>query len=375
LGAGVKAHAHEAPAGMLAGPALLTLLSVVLPLGLLPATERFLMPAVQAIAGEGAAISLYLIPSEIGVPLILSLGALLIGAALTYFEPRIVAAPSPLPTWLKGDVIYDAAIDGMLRGATSFTRRVQNGKLRTYITWAVCALIAVVAPPLALYGFNGLTLPTLAGVAPFEFVVALLIPMGAFATVTARSRLGAIIASSVVGAMVALFFVIYSAPDLALTQLLVETLLTVFLLLVFAVLPVRFERLSSPPARMRDGLIAGALGLTIAGIAFAASSSAQFPSISQAFRAQSQPLGFGDNVVNVILVDFRAFDTLGEIVVLFAALLGIYAMLRLRPASEPRLSDDRPAPPRDQAVPAPAVLAPAGRLLAPEEAAAAGDDR
>ncbi len=339
-GSGMKEHVHEAPAGMLLGPALLTTLSVVLPLGLLPATATLLQPAVNAISNEGAKISLYLLPSQIGLPLILSMTALLIGAVLTRFEPQIVAAPSPLPPWLNGDRIYDAAVDGVLRGATIFTRTLQNGKLRSYMTWAVLTLVVVVAPPLALFGFGGLALPTLDGVEPFEFVSALLIPIGIVATLNARSRLGGIIAASFVGLMVAFIFVIYSAPDLALTQLLVEILTTVFLVLLFAVMPASFERLSSPSERSRDGLIAVVAGMVIAGGAFAASSVTQVPNISAAFRTESQSQGFGDNVVNVILVDFRGFDTLGEIVVLFTALLGIYAMLRLRPVADPTRDDE-----------------------------------
>jgi len=366
-GSGMKEHVHEAPAGMLVGPAILTAFSVVLPLGLLPATGTLLQPAVNAISSEGAKISLYLFPSEIGLPLILSMTALLIGAVLTRFEPQIVAAPSPLPPWLNGDRIYDAAVDGVLRGATAFTRTLQNGKLRSYMTWSVLSLVAVVAPPLVLFGFNGLTLPSLDGIEPFEFISMLLIPIGVIATLQARSRLGGIIAASFVGLMVAYIFVIYSAPDLALTQLLVEILTTVFLVLLFAVMPASFERLTSPSERSRDGLIAVIGGLVIAGVAFAASSSTQLPGISQAFRAESQSQGFGDNVVNVILVDFRGFDTMGEIVVLFIALLGIYAMLRLRPGADLG-RDDEETPVQPASAEAPALQG-NGRPTPDEQAA------
>ncbi|HMQ35268.1 MAG TPA: DUF4040 domain-containing protein, partial [Chloroflexaceae bacterium] len=352
LGAGVKAHAHEAPAGMLAGPATLTAISVVLPLGFLTPTAGLLAPAVQAIGGAEAKISLYLFPSEIGLPLVLSMVALLVGAALSRFLPQIVGMASPLPPWLNGDRIYDAAIDGMLAGATGFTRLVQNGKLRIYMMWSVLSLVAVVAPPLVLYGLSGLAVPSLEGVGAFELVAALLIPVAVLAVIRARSRLGAIIAASIVGLMVAFLFVIYSAPDLALTQLLIETLSTVFLVLVFAVLPVGFARLSPAATRVRDGLIAAVVGLTMAGVSFAASSSTALAPISAAFRAESLSEGQGYNVVNVILVDFRGFDTLGEITVLFTALLGIYMMLRLRPETDPERTD-RPQTAQPQAISAP----------------------
>jgi len=172
-------------------------------------------------------------------------------------------------------------------------------------------------------------------------VTALLIPFAVLATIRARSRLGAIIVAGVVGTMVSFIFVIYSGPDLALTQLLIEVISTVFFLLVFAVLPASFERLSSSATRVRDGVIAVAIGATMAAFTWIASSSTGFPSISAVFKAEALTEGKGENVVNVILVDFRGFDTMGEITVLFIALLGIYAMLRLRPESDPTIADMR----------------------------------
>ena len=341
LGSGVKPKAHEAPLGMLVGPGALTLLSVALPFGLLPALSGLLQPTVQAIAGAGTKIELYLIPSSVGLPLILSVVILGVGILLARFTGRIAALPSPLPRWLNGDTLYDGAISALLGGATSLTRLLQNGRMRSYMLWSLLALVAAVLPPLALYGLGGLPPPTLAGVAPYELVIPLLIPVGVLATLTARSRLGAIIAAGIVGAIISLLFVIYSAPDLALTQLLIEVIATVFFLLVFALLPSAFERLSPRSTRVRDGLVATLVGLTMAGVTYAAASSTAFPSISALFKAEALSVGKGANVVNVILVDFRSFDTMGEITVLFIVLLGIYAMLRLRPTTDPGTTDDR----------------------------------
>jgi multicomponent Na+:H+ antiporter subunit A len=337
-GAGIKQHAHEAPLAMLVGPGVLTLLSVALPFGLLDPLERLLLPAVQAVGGAEASIGLYLIPS-LGLPLLLSVIAIALGVALARFAPAIARMRSPLPPWLSGDAAYDGAVSGMLAGATRFTRAIQNGRMRSYLLWSMLALVAAVLPALLLWGLNGVALPSLAGVQPYELVTALLIPVGVLATITARSRLGAIISAGIVGAMVAFLFVIYSAPDLALTQLLIEVIATVFFMLVFALLPPAFERLSGPRTRMRDGLVAAVVGITMGSVTYAAASSQAFPSISGAFRAESLAEAFGANVVNVIIVDFRGFDTLGEITVLFIALLGIFAMLRLRPEADPTLAD------------------------------------
>lgn len=356
-GVGVNAEVHEAPTGMLAGPGLLTLLTVALPLGFLPLLEELLAPAVRAVGGLGTEIDLYLIPASFGLPVILSIIAIGGGLLLTRIEGRLVSMRSPLPAWLNGDRIYDATVNGLLDGTTAFTRVVQNGRLRTYLLWSILALVAAVLPPLALYGLADLQLPSFAGIAAYELVAALLIPVGVLATVTARSRLGAIIAAGIVGAMVAFLFVIYSAPDLALTQLLIEVIATVFFLLVFAVLPPAFEKLSPRRTHLRDLIVAAVLGITMAGVTYVAASSTELPRISATIAAESLSEGFGANIVNVILVDFRGFDTLGEITVLFAALLGIYAMLRLRPISDPtpmaQRGDSRePAPTRHVDTPA-----------------------
>jgi multicomponent Na+:H+ antiporter subunit A len=322
-------HVHEAPFGMLLGPAVPASLSLLLCLGFLPMVSELLAPAAAAVAGEKVKVELALWEG-INTALILSASAILLGLVLTRFERRLETTPSVLPGWLNADKIYDAAVSGMLNGAAAFTRVVQNGKMRSYITNSLLVLLAMVGMPFLLFGLNGLALPSFAGVRFYEVFAALLIPIGVFGAIRARSRLGAIISVGIVGAMVSLFFVLFSAPDLALTQLLVEVLSTVFLLLVFAVLPARFTYHSTRLSRVRDGIIASFVGLLMGGLAFVAATSTQFESIAPYFMAESLHKGKGANVVNVILVDFRGFDTMGEISVLFIAVVGIYGMLRLR---------------------------------------------
>lgn len=334
-------HVHEAPIGMLIGPGIPTTLSLVFCLGLLPLVSAFLAPAAAAIAGESFKVELKLWEG-VNLALILSVTAIVTGAVLTRFERQLVAAPSLLPVWLNADRIYDATIDGLLNGATALTRVMQNGKMRIYITVTLLFLLFLVGTPFVLYGMTGLQFPALTDIQPYEVIAAMLIPVGVLAAIMARSRLGAIIAVGIVGAMVSLFFVLFSAPDLALTQLLIEVLSTVFLLLVFSVLPARFQTLSSRSTRIRDATIAVAIGLLMGGITFAAATSEQFARIAPYFMQTSLPEGKGANVVNVILVDFRGFDTMGEITVLFIAVLGIYGMLRLRPRQNVARKEPKP---------------------------------
>jgi multicomponent Na+:H+ antiporter subunit A len=127
----------------------------------------------------------------------------------------------------------------------------------------------------------------------------------------------------------ALVFVIYSAPDLAMTQVMVETLSVIVLVLVFARLP-RLVRRSRSATRIRDLVLAGALGLAMALMVLASASVELDAPASSYYRSASVPEAKGRNVVNVILVDFRALDTLGEIAVVAVAGLGVAALIGWR---------------------------------------------
>ncbi len=147
---------------------------------------------------------------------------------------------------------------------------------------------------------------------------------------THRYRLISLLMLSVVGLFVALTFARFSAPDLALTQLSVEVVTMILLMLALFFLPQKTPPESSPLRNVRDMLLAGSLGLVIASLNYAVMTRETL-SISSFFVENSKPGGGGYNVVNVILVDFRGFDTLGEITVLAIAGLAIFKLLnRLR---------------------------------------------
>jgi multicomponent Na+:H+ antiporter subunit A len=132
---------------------------------------------------------------------------------------------------------------------------------------------------------------------------------------------------------VALTFLVYGAPDLAMTQFMTETLTVILFVFVFYHLP-RFGRLSSRLARWRDLAIAAAFGTMMTALVLAATAIPLDSSLQEFYAQNSRPLGHGRNVVNVILVDFRALDTLGEITVLSVAAIGVFALLRLRPRKD-----------------------------------------
>jgi multicomponent K+:H+ antiporter subunit A len=183
---------------------------------------------------------------------------------------------------------------------------------------------------MTLIGSNGLTpidWPTAIGAAILIFCT--------LATVyVRRERLISLIMLSVVGLFVSLTFARLSAPDLAMTQISVEVVTIVLLMLALFYLPSWTPSEDPKPLHLRDLTIAGVAGLGMAAVTVAMLTS-PFSSISDYFIENSKPGGGGTNVVNVILVDFRGFDTLGEITVLAIAALGIYAMLRNRELQAP----------------------------------------
>lgn len=223
--------------------------------------------------------------------------------------------------------VYDRLLAGLIALARGITRALDSGSLtRMLVLFFTSAVV------LGAAGFLDARLP-LTGTRPLLAVdgVSLMLAMGmaaaAIATVLLhRERLASLIVMGAVGLVVALIFVKFSAPDLALTQLAVEVVTVVLLLLALYFLPQTSPAESSGARRLRDGLLALAAGGGAAALAWAVMTR-PYETIAGYFLDKSLPEGGGRNVVNVILVDFRGFDTLGEITVLALAALGIYAML------------------------------------------------
>ncbi len=227
--------------------------------------------------------------------------------------------------------VYDRLLLGMFALAGGITRALDTDSLQRMLALFVAASLVLGAAGLLPAGVD----PTGGRVGLPVDGVSLTAALGLVAACTAvvllhRQRLVALVLTGAVGLVVALIFVKFSAPDLALTQLSVEVVSVVLLLLALYFLPQTGPAESGPARRARDGLLALAAGGG-AGLLAWAVLTRPYETIAGYFLEKSLPEGGGANVVNVILVDFRGFDTLGEITVLAMAGLGIYAMLeRLR---------------------------------------------
>lgn len=320
-------HIHEAPAAMWAGgmiPAALGLLCGLAPALAEPAAAGAWRAIDPLAAGGHLHLALF---HGFNLTLLLGTATLAAGAAGYFARGRLRELGERLsPAARFGPAsAYAGLLEGTLRFAAWQTRRLQNGKLRFYVMAVVLAALALTGLPLVSQ-LGSLPPPRIGTFHVHEAAIAAVIVLAALAAVGARSRLQAVAALGAAGLGVSVLFALMGAPDLAMTQLAVETLLVVLLVLVFHHLP-DFTARTPPKGRARDASIALAGGALMAALVYVAGSTPN-DSIAGYYLENSLKLAGGRNVVNVILTDFRALDTLGEITVLAAAALGVYALLR-----------------------------------------------
>jgi multicomponent Na+:H+ antiporter subunit A len=278
-----------------------------------------------ASASAGADVHLALWPGW-NAPLLLSAVTLAGGALVIAFDHRIqraLAIGRNIPT---GEDAYVALLDGLAAVARRVTGVVQSGSLPVY-AGVVLATVAV------LPGFVLVTRVDWPGWGavfdtPANVPIAALLVVAAVGAATVRRRFSAAVILGAAGYAMAALFVVHGAPDLALTQAAIETLSTVLFVLVLRRLPEGFERQSSARRRVLRLGIAALVGSMVFVFALVAAGSRTAPPVSSEMVARSVPDGGGRNVVNVILVDFRGLDTMGEITVLAAASIGAVALAR-----------------------------------------------
>jgi multicomponent Na+:H+ antiporter subunit A len=205
---------------------------------------------------------------------------------------------------------------------------LQNGYLRVYLLIVISTTLGLAG--FALFGRAKLTRPqTPLDVRSYEWIIAAVILGATIATARTLSRLTAVAALGVVGFGIALIYILYGAPDLAKTQFAVETLTVVLFVLVLYRLP-RFGDYTGKSERARDLVVALAAGGFMTALLLAVVAVPRDSRLAAFFAENSASLAKGRNIVNVILVDFRGLDTLGEITVLSVAAIGVFALLRLR---------------------------------------------
>ncbi|WP_339079370.1 monovalent cation/H+ antiporter subunit A [Pseudomonas sp. TMP9] len=351
---------HEPPRYMKVPVEILVFLCLLV--GIVPAYTVAPLLAAAATATLGGELPTYSLAiwHGLNLPLLMSFIALFGGVLIYVLRQSLFRWYAGLPG-VDAKLIFERGIVLLLNLCSAVTRWLENASLQRYLALLLAAALVVVTQGLS-------SLPQIRG--PLELgaidgITALglgIMALAALVTVIFhRQRLVSLLMLSVVGLMVALAFARFSAPDLALTQLSVEVVTIILLMLALFFLPAHTRVESSSLRALRDFILAVGSGLMVAMLAFAVLTR-PYDSISGFFLENSKPGGGGTNVVNVILVDFRGFDTLGEIVVLAIAAVGILALLDGLRLIQPQVDAQGRNWARDRH---PLVLATLSRVLLP----------
>lgn len=320
----------EVPPGMYLGPVVLGIAGMFAVIFPFMKTELLLGNAAIIISKEavGWKLSMW---HGITLALCLSAFTLLFGWIVYRFHETLFNKWSKWFNKLEKfgpEALYNLSLKALIRFAEKLTSIVQNGFLRFYIMTILASFIIFIV--FTIYHFNLFEFNfSFEGIEVYEILLAMLVTTAIIFVARAKSRLIAVVILGVVGYGVALFYAIYGGADLAMTQFLIETLTVVVFVYILSKLP-GFTTLSSRLQRWRDILIALAGGATITTVMLLTTNYPLVSELKGYFGENSYLLGKGKNVVNVILVDFRAMDTFGEITVLAIASLGVFALMRLK---------------------------------------------
>lgn len=233
------------------------------------------------------------------------------------------------PQALTLNQLYNVSLEGMESASKKVTNRYMTGSIRTYLIYIFSFLILVTGG--SLFFTNGLSIDSSndSSISSYEVVIIFGMIVSILIILFAKSRVTSVIALGVLGYLVALLFVIFRAPDLALTQLVIETVTAALFLLCFYFLPELRREFNRLHFKMTNFIISIGVGAIVTLMALFVNNENLFESISRYFE-NAYSLAGAKNIVNAILVDFRGIDTMLEILVLCISGLGVYTLIKLQ---------------------------------------------
>ena len=328
----VKREVHEAPAGMLISPVILASFVIIIFFYPNILSEYLLKPALVSVLPM-----LYLEQINVEISawhgwnteLFMTIGVVVFG---TILYKTVKHWGKPLVSMLNVlslNDLYDRTFELLESGSNRATKRYMTGSIRTYFLYIFAFFAAVLNGALLLLHGVQFDFSNNRPVELFDVGLAVAIVAGAITVLLTNNRIAAIVALSLVGYLVTMFYVIFRAPDLALTQMVVETVTTVLFLLCFYFLPKMKRTMEKVRFKAVNLFISIAAGLTVTVLALSSNSHKLFDSISFYYNDAFELAG-AKNIVNAILVDFRGFDTMLEISVLVISGLAVYTFIRLR---------------------------------------------
>jgi multicomponent Na+:H+ antiporter subunit A len=313
--------AHDAPVSLWFGPAVLAGAGLILglfpplmsdPIALASASVTGTVPMVNLVLWHGFTVTL-------------ALSALTLTGSAVLFTYRRRLWRLAWPAGLTTERLYTRTLTILDAVSRRISPSLQSASLRSYVLTVTTTAVTLVAA--ALLRARILPAPRRWTSVQFhEGVLAALIVAGALSAASARSTMTAVLSLGVVGYGVAVMYALQGAPDLAMTQFAVETLTVVIFVLVFSRLR-GFGDLSPRSVKIRDAVVAIAAGAIVTTLVLFIGASGTTSRLSGYFADAAPRLAHGFNVVNVILVDFRGFDTLGETTVLVTVAIGVRALL------------------------------------------------
>jgi multicomponent Na+:H+ antiporter subunit A len=322
---------REAPWTMWIGPVFMGALGLIF--GIFPdwVGHWLIEPAVSAFHPSMEDIQLKLFYG-INEPLLLSIATLSLGALFYLLRrplSRIISYYlQQMP--IRFEHIYAGALNGIAIISKTQKALLQSGSLHRYLSIIIAAVIFGVGLPL-IVSYHPPTFVDSFQLSLSDGLIGAIIAFAVLSVVKAKTRLLAICSLGVVGAGIAVLFLMHGAPDVALTQLLVETLTVIIVSIILLRLPLfKARRSTSSAGKLSNGLLALAMGTLITALILAVNQTDVQRSLTDFFEANSYVAAHGRNIVNVILVDFRSMDTLGEITVVALAGLACYALIQKR---------------------------------------------
>ena len=321
--------AHEGPILLIFGPVTLASLGLLAMIFGGFTAHGLLQPMADAVTGHHGHMAIGLGAVHFNIPFLLSLVTIALGVGF-FLKVEMIRNAKGSFIRLIGegpDRFFDTFIAGLIRISTRSTRVLQSGNLEIYLaaTFVVTAF-TLLAP---MIFFDELpSIPAIPDMQFYEWAVLGLAVLGLFALLIARSRLTAIVSLGIQGFAVALIFLLFGAPDLSFTQFMVETLSVVIIALVMNRLSLE-ERDRRPPMQVvGDAGVAILVGAGFGLLLMSVTQGVFDPALSDFFTDYSRVIAHGRNIVNVIIVDFRGLDTLGEISVVMITALSVFVLTR-----------------------------------------------
>lgn len=307
-------------------PAVLAVAGMVLA-PLAPVLEPHLAAAAGTWPATPHPVHLAFVP-HVGVPLLLTGVVIALGLLLVVGSTTVARVHAGLPRLLTSQGGYRWSVRMLERGANEITGFLQRGSLE--LNLALIFSMMVLLPGFALV--TGVTWPREVRLwdTPAQLAVAVIVGAAAIGAARSRRRLRGVFLIGVTGYGAAMLFLLHGAPDLALTQVLVETVSIAVFVLVLRRLPVKFRDFSTPLDRRLRWALGAAVGTVMALLAMTAVAVRKAPPASEVLADRAKSYGGGENIVNVILVDIRAWDTMGELSVVLVAATGVASLIFLR---------------------------------------------